>query len=61
MLVLWLLLGDGKDEMGGSAYGISLFDDEAILQNLNLICGKMRQLLDVIAALRQFKQLCKLT
>ena len=37
--------------------GVSLFDDDTILGNLDLICGRMKQLLEVIGTLRQFSKL----
>nr|XP_018672821.1 dynein gamma chain, flagellar outer arm-like [Ciona intestinalis] len=39
--------------------GIPLFDDDAILVNLDLVAGKMKQTLDVLASLRQFNKLAK--
>lgn len=49
----WLNV-DGKEDLNG----VSLFDDETILSNLDLICGRIKQLLEVIGTLRQFSKLC---
>jgi len=46
---------DGKEDVNG----VSLFDDETILGNLDLICGRMKQLLEIIGTLRQFSKLAK--
>ena len=46
---------DGKDDVNG----VSLFDDETILGNLDVICGRMKQLLEIIGTLRQFSKLAK--
>ena len=50
-----ILVLDGKEDVNG----VSLFDDETILGNLDFICGKMKQLLEVIGSLRQFSKLAK--
>ncbi|CAK8694917.1 unnamed protein product [Clavelina lepadiformis] len=50
----------GSDkEYGTFSYGIALHDDETILGNLDSICGRIKQFLDVIGSLRQFTKLAK--
>lgn len=47
---------DGKD-YGSFSYGIPIADEDSIMGHLDSLGGRIRQLLDIIAALRQFSML----
>ncbi|XP_077973667.1 uncharacterized protein LOC120348568 isoform X2 [Styela clava] len=49
---------DGKD-YSTFGYGVSMADEDMILGHLDSLCGRMRQMLDIIASLRQFTTLAK--